>query len=247
MTIRKRWTWIGVLALAAGPAVPGVHAQAPVLGQATREAYPTNLSMLREAAESAVTELFLGFDAPAGATLLVQPGIEHEGNWFIEELILARLHDAGYNAYLQPTEEGAPPVPEETSLDSDDENPEAGLTAGGPASDFVFRYRIVEFGILYPDSYRRSPLGSRRVQRHATVILSAQLLAGQQERILWIGQGDAERLDVVPSSKLSFLEGKAFPFAAPELETRGVGRFVEPALVTGIVAGLIYLFYTNQN
>ena len=70
---------------------------------------------------------------------------------------------------------------------------------------------------------------------------------GEREDVIWVGNGDVERLDVVPASKLPLLEGQAFPFTRPSLETRGLGGLVEPALVSGIVAGLIYLFYTNQN
>ena len=42
-------------------------------------------------------------------------------------------------------------------------------------------------------------------------------------------------------------EGASYPFTAPELKSPGLGRYVEPAVVVGIVGSLIYLFYTNQN
>ncbi|MFN8549403.1 MAG: hypothetical protein U0527_15880 [Candidatus Eisenbacteria bacterium] len=42
-------------------------------------------------------------------------------------------------------------------------------------------------------------------------------------------------------------EGATYPFTKPELQSPSVGRYVEPAVVVGIVTSLIYLFYQNQN
>ena len=237
--------FVGVLAAGA--------AGAQDLGQAVEASYRTNLAMLTEAANSAVDELFAGFNAPAGATLLVEPAADHEAIWFVENLVLAKLTEGGYSAYLKEAPMVGPEVPAGVvdSTATVPSTPAAAATAAElaqpePRADLVLRYRVAEFGILYPDSHRKSPLGSRRVQRLAAVSLYANLLKGRREDVTWVGTGDAERMDVVPAGKLPLLEGKTFPFAKPVLQTRGLGGLVEPALVTGIVVGLIYLFYTNQ-
>jgi hypothetical protein len=258
-------------------------ARAQDLQTAVEQSYPTNLTMLSDAANAAVTKLLMGFDAPAGATLLVEPASDHEANWFIENLLLSRLTQAGYSAYLKAAPVVGPELPRTETGSSEvagdstaapSEAPSAGdlaqMAAGtrkGPAArrgrgaaeeiqtaespigpnDLVFRYRVAEFSILYPESHKRSPLGSRKVQRLAAVSLYANLLKGRREDVIWVGSGDTERIDVVPAGKLPLLEGKDFPFTKPTLETHGLGSLVEPALVTGIVAGLVYLFYTNQN
>ncbi len=232
-----------ILALGAAPA------GAQDLGQAVEGSYLTNLSMLTEAAESALNELFVGFSAPEGATLRVEAADDHEANWFIENLILTRLTDAGYSAYLKEAPQVGPPVPPQfrdstaTAEGEEEEVKEEEITPGL----LVLRYRVAEFGIQYPETHRTSPLGSRRVQRLAAVSVFANLLRGKREDVIWVGRGDAERMDVVPSGKLPLLEGKTFPFEKPYLAPGGLGALVEPALVTGIVVGLIYLFYTNQN
>ncbi len=173
----------------------------------------------------------------------------------MENLVLAKLTEGGYSAYLKKAPMVGPEVP---AAIADSAAAAAGaVKTGAPAkpvepapaedrADLVLRYRVAEFGILYPESHRKSPLGSRRVQRLAAVSLYANLLKGKREDVTWVGTGDAERMDVVPAGKLPLLEGKTFPFAKPVLQTRGLGGLVEPALVTGIVVGLIYLFYTNQ-
>jgi len=243
----------GIALLSAGPAV-----RAQDLEMAVRESYPTNLTMLTEATRSAVNEMFLGFHQETGATILVEPGRKHEANWFVENQLLAYLSQAGYHAYLR-----AAPLPggeaDTAGIPADSLGAAAGASpppaAAAPSGDaaeaphagLVLRYRVVDFEITYPHNYRKSPLGSRRVQRRASVSLLAQLLRGAREDVVWVGNGDVERLDVVPAGKLPLLEGTNFPFTQPALETRKIGSLVEPALVTGIVAGLIYLFYTNQN
>ncbi len=268
----------------------GRSAFAQDLETAVTQSYPTNLAMLSEAANAAVTRLLMGFNAPPGATLLVEPASAHEANWFVENLLLSRLTQAGYSAYLKAAPVVGPEFPE-PAPGSTGPADTAGTSEAAPTSttppnsssalaaaargakaavaerkktmepepeiavastpvgpdDLVFRYRVAEFSILYPESHKRSPLGSRKVQRLAAVSLYANLLKGKREDVIWVGNGDTERIDVVPAGKLPLLEGRDFPFTKPTLETHGLGSLVEPALVTGIVAGLIYLFYTNQN
>jgi hypothetical protein len=297
----RRAAWLGTsLAAAAVFAAAAAAAAAQDLETAVQESYPTNLVLLRDATRASVAELFIGFSAPAGETLLVEPEGENPANWYVENQILAHLTEAGFQAYLRqasprpqpegavsgkpgPTDPGqanaaspAEPGPSaslsdvmQTAADTsgaggaaedaaDDaagmENaagagspPAANTAADGPHPDYVLRYRVLHFAISYPKNYRTSPLGSRKVQRRVSVSLVASLLQGARENVVWVGDGSSERLDTVPAGKLSLLEGTDFPFTQPVLETRGLGRLVEPALVSGIVLGLVYLFYTNQD
>lgn len=298
-------TAAGLAAAWAFASLSAAPAPAQDLESAVQESYATNLVLLREATRASVAELFIGFSAPAGETLLVEPDGGHPANWYVENHLLSHLSQAGYQAYLK--EASARPQPaakeagkdagedagaasaegqgprarrqqqqEQTSLadamnEAEDstltggsagesgEDPAAGSPAGsppetGPAAgdgghhpDYILRYRVLHFEISYPKNYRTSPLGSRKVQRRVSVSLVASLLRGERENVVWVGDGAVERLDVVPAGKLALLEGSDFPFTQPTLETRGLGSLVEPALVSGIVLGLVYLFYTNQD
>lgn len=110
----------------------------------------------------------------------------------------------------------------------------------------VLTFRLVEFGVTYHDSWRRGFLGPRVVERLASVNLFCRLVSGDAEEILWVGRGKAERLDIVPKSRLDLLEGLSYPFTVPTLRQAPLSRLLEPVLVTGIVGGLVYLFYANQ-
>lgn len=139
----------------------------------------------------------------------------------------------------------AEPAPETRETPLSEEGAGGAVEAETP--EFVLRYRVLHFEISYPKNYRTSPLGSRKVQRRVSVSLVGSLLQGARENVVWVGDGSSERLDTVPAGKLALLEGSDFPFTQPTLQTRGLGKLVEPALVSGIVLGLVYLFYTNQN
>jgi hypothetical protein len=110
----------------------------------------------------------------------------------------------------------------------------------------VLTYRLVEFGVTYHDSWRRGFLGPRVVERLASVNLYCRLVSGGPKNVLWVGSGKSERLDIVPKSKLDLLEGLSYPFTKPTLRPQPLSRFLEPVLVTSIIGGLVYLFYTNQ-
>jgi hypothetical protein len=111
----------------------------------------------------------------------------------------------------------------------------------------VLTFRLVEFGVTYHDSWRRGFMGPRVVERLASVNLYCRLVSGGPENVLWVGRGKSERLDIVPKSKLDLLEGLTYPFMPkPALRQEPLSRFLEPVLVTSIIGGLVYLFYSNQ-
>lgn len=111
----------------------------------------------------------------------------------------------------------------------------------------VLTFRVVEFSVTYHDSWRRGFMGPRVVERLASVDVYTRLVSGGAENVLWVGGGQSQRLDVVPKAKLDLLEGMSYPFKAPVLPARPLSRILEPALVLGIVGGLVFLFYSNQN
>ena len=89
-------------------------------------------------------------------------------------------------------------------------------------------------------------MGPRLVERLASVNLYTRLVNGSEEVVLWVGRGRAERLDVVPKSKLDLLEGRNYPFQKPVLRGGKLSKLAEPMLVSGIIAGLVFLFYSSQ-
>jgi len=106
-------------------------------------------------------------------------------------------------------------------------------------------FGVTEFGVRYVGEGRSFFLSAKRVERAAAVDLSCRLIEGKEGDIRAVGHGDALALDEISKGKLRLYESDGF---TPKLETgSGAMRFAEPVVVGGILVGLIYLFYTNQN
>ena len=244
-----------------------VSAVTPIWADEVPEGYETNLAMMTESANAAINEMFMGLNVPKGSSILVESETAHEARWFIRSLILERLLDDGYQAFFKA--EGTQSRPGgQPAADQESANPPSladvikGETGEAEAAtepddgrahsttsentDYVLRYTIAECSLTYPSTQRRSPLGSRKVQRLAVVNVFGSVVATGRNDVVWVGRGDAKRIDTVPESKLDLLEGTTFPFTEPSLAKANLSRYVEPVLVTAIVGGLIYLFYSNQ-
>jgi hypothetical protein len=112
-------------------------------------------------------------------------------------------------------------------------------TAPGGDSSAFLRCRTVDVGLTYQDK-------AGGVERTARVRIAYHLTQGDAGRVLVSGDGLGTAQDVVTASALPGLEG---PELVPVwLKAReGLGsRLVEPVLISVVVAGLIYLFYSSK-
>lgn len=114
-------------------------------------------------------------------------------------------------------------------------------------SDYVFSYQIVSFSIKYPDIGRSYWIGAKEVTRSAEVGIFAKLLDSSTGEILWVGESQKRYEDRIAYSLLERVEDPAHDFTQPERNEIKWSRFVEPVVVTGIVVGLVFLFFSNQD
>jgi hypothetical protein len=211
----------------------------------------------REAVESALADVPLD----DGAFVILRPAGEHRGNWFIEESLIEALRSRGVSVRL-----GAAVLPA-----SGDSAAAAGTAGGGPATPLglaeasettgadiggapsgptTLEFRVLEISLQYAGGERRFFVGSRRVDREAYALLRARLLRGStMPEALWVGTGESRLKDRIRGEQMREVAGDPsnYPCPFPVLKPRGIGRLVEPVVVTAIVSGLVYLFYTNQN
>ena len=89
--------------------------------------------------------------------------------------------------------------------------------------------------------------GGRKVMRHVDVTVLGKLIDPDDGSMLWIGEASDHHNDEFSHGMLTRVEEGTFLFTKPELPTSGVTRYVEPVLVSGIIVGLIYLFFSNQS
>lgn len=111
-------------------------------------------------------------------------------------------------------------------------------TPRGEDSTAILNFRVVELSVSYREK-------SDYVERAARAKISFSLTKGQANLVLSQGEGLGSTQDIVPRAQLSNLEdAEITPIRMTTNE--GVGRVIEPALLSVVVAGLIYLFYANK-
>jgi len=180
----------------------------------------TNFELVRNAVSEACGDLVAQIDSSRlPAELRIRPTGTHEGNFLVESVLSDVLTSSGQPVTLK--KDGT-----------------------GPTLEF----EIVDLGVRYNSVRRHAWLGSKRVEREARARIFARLISGEQGNILWSRQVESRLLDEVPQSELAQLSDRNnTEYLKAELPEKTWNKFVEPAVVTGIVIGLIVLFFANQD
>jgi len=184
----------------------------------------TNFEILEDISETALDELLANM--PAIRRDLVIQVVKARGvgeiDFVFENTLVETMQEAGYRI----------------SLDT----PAAG--AGEPG--YRLTYQIIRFSLTYPEIGRRYIIGAKKVERAAEIGVFAQLADMQSGDVIWVGDTQKRYGDVIPYGYLKRVEVAGYAFTAPERDEIRWGRLVEPVVVTGIVTGLVYLFFSNQ-
>jgi hypothetical protein len=117
----------------------------------------------------------------------------------------------------------------------------------GAAGDLVLTYQNVAFAIAYPDVYRSHLVGGKRVKRRADIRVHATVTDAKSGEVLWVGEASRESSDEFDFDDAARVEQGVYQFARPVIPGGGWGKYAEPVFVTGIIVGLIYLFFSNQS
>jgi hypothetical protein len=115
-----------------------------------------------------------------------------------------------------------------------------------PAGE-VLDLRLVEFGVSYSDVGRKMLFGPLRFTRVGGVYIQVTSLKGPEGELRQVLSAERHRIDRLSGSQRSLAEGASYPFNLPVLKSPGLGRYIEPTVVVGIVSSLVYLFYANQS
>jgi hypothetical protein len=115
-----------------------------------------------------------------------------------------------------------------------------------PQAGKVLEFRIGELEVRYPRRWRGSLFGSVMVERSARAVVFFRLLDKTDGRVLWADSGRAAGTDIVGQKLLADLEEAEEGGGQAEAPPGGLGRVVEPIVVSGIVVGLVFLFYSSR-
>jgi hypothetical protein len=180
--------------------------------------YPTNLDLVEAAVEEACSSLAETIAQQGIDTFTIEIEGEHPANWLVEQTIEAVLTGRGLT-----------------------------VTAGREGtSNSILSIRPMDLAVRYGNTSRSWIFGKKRVERIAICELSSTLVDSEGTIIVSIRSG-AEDSDLVPVSELDVLEGAEDWNWLSEGEISGDGGgILEPLVVTGVVASLIYLFYSSR-
>jgi hypothetical protein len=107
-------------------------------------------------------------------------------------------------------------------------------------------YRIIDLKLDYPQTYRKGFLKEKLVTRRAVANLSFREENPTTGKVVWLKRGRLERTDVVRKSAIKSLNNQSYPFLSPSLSGDPMNKYLEPALLTAVVGGVIYLFFANR-
>ncbi|MFQ5510541.1 MAG: hypothetical protein ACE5EO_01710 [Candidatus Krumholzibacteriia bacterium] len=211
--------------LAAGIATGarGVRAEEPVI---------TNLQLMTILTDEVIEELLSRMPASIKSRpVILAPYTSDERYEFISNGFSRILTSNGYRTLKKPV-------------------PAAGGSGAGapPAVGGIrLEYQALDFSLIYPKAYRAHLIGGRKVKRRANITLLAKLVEPGDEAVAWIGEASRSREDQFAHRLLPQVEADLLEFTKPEIPSTRWGRVVEPVVVSGIIVGLIYLFFSNQD
>lgn len=237
------------------------------------DAPPSNLDLLYQMTSEVAEELYAKFGPELGGRPIQLRAFGSGDDYtFVQNVFTSVLtsHDVrtiavppSAPAVARPTTGGATSGATIDPTTGANIDPNAGTTNPAPATGgtstlptipttdvpnkVVLTYQNVAFGVAYPDVYRSHLVGGKRVKRRADVRVHATVTDGSSGEVLWVGEAARERADEFEYDDSARVEQGQYQFARPVLPGGGWGKYAEPVFVTGIIVGLIYLFFSNQS
>lgn len=188
----------------------------------------SNLELMTRLTSEVAEELIAGVPASAnmGSVFLVpyQTSDQYE---FTDNVIARVLTSAGHKVYQSVASGGQP--------------------EGASATVLRLEYQAIHFDLSYPKIYRPFLVGGKKVKRKAEVRLLLKLVDPTDHSVVWIGEAKRSHDDKFPYGRLADVEVGSFEFTQPTRSSSGWGKVIEPVVVSGIIVGLIYLFFSNQS
>ncbi|UCG53146.1 MAG: hypothetical protein JSW58_06230 [Candidatus Latescibacterota bacterium] len=114
-------------------------------------------------------------------------------------------------------------------------------------SEPTLEFHVLDFNLRYTKIYRSFLIGGKKVKRRADVSLLAKLVDPADGLVVWQGEASRTFEDQFSYSKLPEVEAGLYDFSKPPRDSRSWGKIIEPIAVSGIIVGLIYLFFSNQS
>lgn len=198
--------------------------------QGTGEQVISNYEIIEKISAEAIEELkanMPGIDRNKLVFLAKAKGSGDDIDFVFQNVMLKRLTDAGFRVSERRIEL------------------ESGELMETPA--FELNYQLISLNLKYPDISRSYWIGAKEVEREAEINVFSQLIDLSSGDIIWVGETQKRYEDRISYSLLEKVEDPQHDFTRPPRKELRWSTLIEPAIVTGIVTGLVYLFFANQS
>lgn len=191
----------------------------------------TNLQLTSYVANRALERALEPAPLDSGMRVVLAPAESHPLNFVVENAALRALTRSGISATVRRSV-----VPDDSLA----------LLAAGPG-DPVLEYTLATARITYLRLIGGYLLPSRvKVERQGLIEGSLTLRDPATARVLWVGDLRGNLVDAFPRSQIPLVEDERYSDLKGVVPERNLGRYTEPIIVVGVVAGLIVLFFQNR-
>jgi len=192
------------------------------------QAPDTNLEVMQLVTDAALRDLIARVSGELrGRAVILAPYGSDEQYEFMNHEMSRVLTSAGYRTI----------TPNRAPLDS--------MAALGTGLEL--QYQALDFSLTYPKIYRPFLIGGKKVKRNARINLSVKIVDPYDQSVLWVGETSSNYEDSFSHKDIDEVEAGVYAFTKPTQDSKSIGKIVEPVVVSGIIVGLIYLFFSNQD
>lgn len=218
---------------------------------------PTNLGVLEAAVRKAVQRALEDSIEVHFSTVWLSSENTHDANELVEEVLLEELTRRGVHVRRGVSdsiryEARVSLAGDSVSSAEDSLSPAKWISSAEDSVStpddvpMALSYRIQYVGIEYMGHRRKRIWGEKWEDRLARAELALQLVDRSDGRVVAFQEVKGQVQDQFPRRFLDYVESTDYTFALSTLNTQSWTRFLEPIIVSAVVGGLVYLFYSSR-
>ena len=116
------------------------------------------------------------------------------------------------------------------------------------ADEIVLSAIVTKAMVRYVKIYKRSFIGKKYIDRVADIGFSFRVMRGSDQEVVWVGEMSTTLSDSFNYSDLTYVEQDRVILSKPVLpERRWIQKWVEPVLISCVIAGITYIFYVVRS
>lgn len=217
--------WVGSLtaglAVAVEPPADGAAGAAQLPGLGRPDTLRSNL-WLTEALMAEIVVFSSRELPPAPGRILLTDDGGTDADRIFGTVASGILIDLGYDVFL--------PVAEDSTLIE---------------SDFIYRFRVEDVGLSYPDVGRTLGIWRRWVARDLAVSALVEITAAASGQMLFNDRLERRYSDRIEDGDFGRVDSAIYPFTTAETSESGWQRRAEEIVVLGTLVGLIAVYFAN--